>query len=516
MANPLNPRKIRTSAPGFRDFTKTVKAAGVLVPLHVRPHPTEKGKYEILAGERRWRAAKQAHQATVPAIVHVGISEEDALRLSVIENLEREDLTPLEEGQAVATLLDRFDGDAETVAEQIGRSEKWVRVRGQLRHLCPGWVKAVRQTESTPALFGVAHLSLVARFPRHIQEAALESLTEHYRRSRWTLQDLDEWLNREFVRRLVGAAWKLDDADLVAKAPACTACTKRSSVYGVLFHDPKQKAEDVKKDDRCLDVSCWNWKARTYLDQSVAAVREKHPEAVAITTDYLSYRGEAALQERFGDILGPNDSTPAKSQATKGAVVAVVVEGPGLGKRRWIVPRPKGGGAQRKAGPTPLRDRRVVLNAKRLSWILAELQGTLSEKSFAEIQDVGQEAPCYPDATGAGLLIAMVAVLGTGPRVYRAGNEWKAVEELIAADEEKRHEALWERLRPVLHQSLTYVGPKRDMPLYYARRAEAVANLLGLDYAEIQARAEVNFPEPKTWAKLNPDGTPKRAGKDAA
>ena len=99
----------------------SIAAYGVLQPILVRPNPNFEGNYEIVAGERRWRASKMAGLTEIPAIVLDGDDLKTA-QIALIENVQREDLNPVEEAFGYQALIDRFDMTQEEVAKQVGKS----------------------------------------------------------------------------------------------------------------------------------------------------------------------------------------------------------------------------------------------------------------------------------------------------------------------------------------------------------------------------------------------------------
>ena len=99
----------------------SIATYGVLQPILVRQNPNFEGSYEIIAGERRWRASKMAGLTEIPAIVLAG-DELKAAQIAVIENVQREDLNVVEEAFAYQALIDRFDLTQEQVAKQVGKS----------------------------------------------------------------------------------------------------------------------------------------------------------------------------------------------------------------------------------------------------------------------------------------------------------------------------------------------------------------------------------------------------------
>ena len=107
------------------ELAASIRAQGVVQPIVVRPvgrpGPTESQRYEIIAGERRWRAAQQAGLTVIPAIVR-HVADEAAVAMSLIENIQRENLNPLEEARALERLVTEFDLTHQEAADAVGRS----------------------------------------------------------------------------------------------------------------------------------------------------------------------------------------------------------------------------------------------------------------------------------------------------------------------------------------------------------------------------------------------------------
>jgi len=129
--NPRQPRK-RFDGEAGSGLAESIRAQGVIQPLLVRPR-TE-GGYEIVAGERRWRAAREAGRQTVPAVVRE-TDDRDTLLLGLVENVAREQLTPVEEARAYAVLIDEFGLGLGDVAERVGRAKPTVSNRIRLLEL---------------------------------------------------------------------------------------------------------------------------------------------------------------------------------------------------------------------------------------------------------------------------------------------------------------------------------------------------------------------------------------------
>jgi ParB family chromosome partitioning protein len=129
--NSRQPRK-RVDAEGVAGLAESVRAQGVIQPLVVRPDG--EGSYELVAGERRWRAAKAAGLPTVPALVRE-TDDRDSLLLALVENVARENLSPVEEARAYAVLQDEFALSLGDIAERVGRSKPAVSNRLRLLDL---------------------------------------------------------------------------------------------------------------------------------------------------------------------------------------------------------------------------------------------------------------------------------------------------------------------------------------------------------------------------------------------
>jgi ParB family chromosome partitioning protein len=130
-ANSRQPRK-RLDAEGIDELAESIRAQGLVQPVVVRP--AKAGGYELIAGERRWRAARVAGLATVPAVVRE-TDDRDSLLLALVENVAREDLSPVDEARAYAALMDEFGLGLGDVAEQVGRSKPTVSNRVRLLEL---------------------------------------------------------------------------------------------------------------------------------------------------------------------------------------------------------------------------------------------------------------------------------------------------------------------------------------------------------------------------------------------
>jgi ParB family chromosome partitioning protein len=121
--NPEQPRRTFTEAE-LDSLTASVKERGVLQPILIRPAPDGDG-YQIVAGERRWRAAQKASLATIPAVIRE-LDDRQVLEIAIIENVQRADLNPIEEALGYRSLIERFGRTHEGLGEIVGKSRSHV------------------------------------------------------------------------------------------------------------------------------------------------------------------------------------------------------------------------------------------------------------------------------------------------------------------------------------------------------------------------------------------------------
>jgi ParB family transcriptional regulator, chromosome partitioning protein len=122
--NPNQPRK-EFSEKEMQDLAASIREKGVIQPLILRPHPVIVGDFEIVAGERRWRAAQLAHVHELPVLVR-DLDDTEVLELAIIENIQRADLNPLEEAIGYRQLMERFGHTQERLAEALGKSRSHI------------------------------------------------------------------------------------------------------------------------------------------------------------------------------------------------------------------------------------------------------------------------------------------------------------------------------------------------------------------------------------------------------
>ena len=143
--NPRQPRR-RFEAEATTALADSIKVQGIVQPVLVRPRAA--GGFELIAGERRWRAARQAGTPTIPALIRE-TDDRDTLLLGIVENVAREQLSPVEEARAYALLIDEFCLGLGEIAERVGRSKPAVSNRVRLLELPDDVLAMVERGELT-------------------------------------------------------------------------------------------------------------------------------------------------------------------------------------------------------------------------------------------------------------------------------------------------------------------------------------------------------------------------------
>jgi ParB/RepB/Spo0J family partition protein len=253
-----NPRKSFNPAK-LQELATSIATSGVHQPILVRPLPAARladtstikprPAYELVAGERRYRASKLAGVDTIPTLVRT-LSDEQVLEIQIVENLQRDDLSDLEAAEGYQTLMDHNHISAEQVADRIGKSRTFVYNSLKLLKLSPDAKTALR-AEQIKASIG----QLIARIPNDaLQAKALaHALQPDGDGDKPSYRSFSQWLQRNVMLNLDIALFKIADATLCPAAGACTSCTKRTGANPDLF-------TDVKAADLCIDPPCFNAK----------------------------------------------------------------------------------------------------------------------------------------------------------------------------------------------------------------------------------------------------------------
>lgn len=271
-----NPRK---AVGDLADLAASIRAHGILEPLLVRPvvpsevieipPPADASEgtlptvrtitHEILAGQRRYLAALEAGSDSAPCLVR-DVADAEALEIGLVENGQRKDPSPLEEAEAIDTLVRQHGRTVEEIADRLGRDKRYVTRRLALLSLCE-----TAKTWLREGTLPLKHAEMLAAVDTGAQEGAL---------TRYKTRDLPS--AREFARTLSFELMSLDnapfdtkDTKLVSRAGACGPCPKNSASQRDLF-------DGMGADAHCLDRVCWDAKVEALWERAVKDARKRH------------------------------------------------------------------------------------------------------------------------------------------------------------------------------------------------------------------------------------------------
>ena len=149
----------------LKDLSNSIKERGVIQPIIVRKKNSENSKYEIIAGERRWLAARKAGLHEIPVVI-TDVDDLKSLEFAIVENVQRHDLNPLEEAQGYKRLIDQFSYDQEKVSKFIGKSRSYITNSLRLLNLPQDVLQFVEEKKITAGhakiLVGLENASFIA------------------------------------------------------------------------------------------------------------------------------------------------------------------------------------------------------------------------------------------------------------------------------------------------------------------------------------------------------------------
>lgn len=265
--SPTNPRKTFNPVK-LTELAESIKAGGVHQPILVRPLPgsrvpetLKKIKYEIVAGERRFRACTYAGLMQIPAMIR-SLSDAQVLEIQLIENLQRDDLSPLEEAQGYRTLHtslgERQALSADEIAQRIGKSRRYVYNRLKLLDTAPEVQAALSdgRIDASRALL----IGTIRRMSDQIK--ALELATQLVNGQPHSLRELQSRIRQSFFLEIKEIPWAETAIGLAGHGP-CSTCPKRSD------REAEQELFDqtAPGEALCLDADCHAQKLVAYIHQ---------------------------------------------------------------------------------------------------------------------------------------------------------------------------------------------------------------------------------------------------------
>lgn len=338
--SPNNPRR-RYIEQSLQELAADIKANDVLQPLLVRPRvpalfagtddPNAIAGYEVVFGHRRKRGAELAGLLDVPCMVRV-ISDEEAKRAQISENLAREDVHPIEEAEGFSALMKDHGVSADQLAEQTGKSRSYIYGRLTLLKAC----KEIRDACLAGEIGSEVALLIARLRTDKLQQRALGYIKGKYISlgdgGASSFRQVRDLLRERFTLTLGkgGCMFAPENAALLPDAGACTACPKRSGnapEYADLLADSKGLHGHVYargSEDLCTDPDCYEAKKRAHLDACAAELKARGAHVV-------QHAAARAAISADGEVKGaylPLDQVKAELAEARRAAQAQRVEAP--------------------------------------------------------------------------------------------------------------------------------------------------------------------------------------------
>lgn len=291
--NPNNPRKGR-NAERYAHFKQSVMAQGILQPILVRPIEGDpEHDFEIVAGETRWQAATDCAIDLIPALVRA-MSDEQARIAAAVENIQRADMTPIEEANAAAELLRQTGNDHEEVMRLLGWSRTKLNARILLTHASEAVAQALLAGQ-----IKLGHAELLCPLGHADQDMVVAKIVE---------QGMSIAEARE---RLLKLTRRLDQARF--DTGGCTGCAHNSSAFADLF-------DTSVGNGQCQNLTCWSAKVAAHLEQCLAEAKAEH--GVVYRSDELPAEGYQIIATDGAKGVGHEQAAACRSCASYGAVVS--------------------------------------------------------------------------------------------------------------------------------------------------------------------------------------------------
>lgn len=304
-----NPRKHFDQAK-LEELAESIKSKGVLQPILLRrvvAKPKREigsftsyhvGRYELVAGERRFRAAQLAGFKTIPAIIR-DLDDKAVLEIQIVENEQREDMSPLEKSEGYSRLLE-LGYSVEDLAKKIGKSPATIYGLLKLRQLPEKAKKAVEKGE-----LPMTTAQLLARIPdKKAQAAAVKFATteNHWEHELPSFRGVKRFVEEEIMTELKGAPFDTKDATLLPVIGACTTCPKRTG-------NNKAEWPDARP-DVCTDPACFKKKVAAHKERAVAQARAAGQKVLVDKQAEDALRSYNTSYHRLNQTVGYDSGPP--------------------------------------------------------------------------------------------------------------------------------------------------------------------------------------------------------------
>lgn len=502
-----NPRRSFDEA-GIQELADSIKLYGVLQPIGVRiPKKRRKG-WELVYGARRLRAAKAAGMKEILAIE---VSGDSVGEMRLVENIQRADLSPLDEAAAIVALRD--DGlDVREIARRLGKRVSYVARRANLETLADPVKKQLLAGELDPS-WSVGHLELLSLLPADQQSCDGAACTLEY---------LHEEV-ADATRTLGQARWDLDDETLDPKAGACSRCVKHSGHAPGLFDDGDQATDASSA--TCLDTPCWQRKLELWGKRRISELRAEHGQQLILVEGGFEFGSDRIRPRRLkgGERVFESWECKRAKKGAKSARPAFVVGGKGAGQVLWVTLNHESPSARRSTKAIPGKksdDKKPAPGSK--ADLAAKRRRLADRRAVWTIRDVAERVMKHPQPPGEHELLVLAARFGFGGFDLPLRTlSWRRTEEhLDGARQDELALKVWLRVQDNIRKWLAASeGPRsRTEGLNVARTLARVC--LGDDEASLAERAKDAIPAPKALSAATPvrrkaKRTPRKKAKKA-
>jgi ParB/RepB/Spo0J family partition protein len=367
----------------LKELSASIKEKGVIEPIIVRP---ANGKYEVVCGERRFRASRMAGLSNIPAVIKE-LDEKQALEYQIIENLHREDVHPLEEAEGYEVLMKKHGyKTVDDIAAKVGKSRAYIYGRMKLCDLIQENRKLFYEGKLNPSV-----ALLVARIPAHLQKEAGKKVSQggidnepmSYRRAQ-------EFITKEFMLVLKAALFDTDDALLIESSGSCTMCQKRTGNQKELF-------PDVSSADVCTDPVCFKAKKDAGVKRALAKAKESGKIVLTEKEAKKVFFGEDSMHLGEGYINLESVCTEDKSarkykqlvKAVKDAKIVVGIN-PYSGELAAMIHRTEAARIRKQCGIAPEKVAKEARRTTAGSGIIKDRQAV--KRDDEEAEDRGKTA----------------------------------------------------------------------------------------------------------------------------
>ena len=296
--------KNRTIGIAFDELVASIKEKGVLQPILARKLKGKDkiGSWEVIAGNRRLAAAKEAGLEEIPAQV-VEMTDDEAREAQIIENLQRADVHPIDEGETYRDLIETKRYELETISAKVGKTVDYIRSRLVLTNLEEKIKSGYRDGK-----INHGQALLIARIAKKSQDEAYKMALENV-----TTKDVKEWIERRIHSSLENQPWLKSPA----AAKAVGNCVECSPNTATLFGDVKE--------GECTDLRCWERKMEKYI-----AWRVKEMKLVQVSSEYYYHGTSKSIVDKN------NYERVGSKEVCDHAEKAIIAHGDGIGKEFMI------------------------------------------------------------------------------------------------------------------------------------------------------------------------------------